>query len=83
MKTAMQTSGKKAEAIVRFGWDVGVDGGENVGAGGKVDVSEDGDGANRTCDGSGGDVDNSEDGDDANRADNGAGDGAARRRGRR
>ena len=62
---------------------MGVDGGENVGAGGNVADIKDGDGANSTYDGAGGDVDDSEDGDGASRADDGADDGAARRRGRR
>ena len=79
----MQTSGMKAEAIARVRWGVGVDGGENVGVGGNVGDSEDGDGANHTCDGAGGDVDDSKDGDGASHADDGAGGGAARRCGRR
>ena len=80
VKPAMQTSVKKAEAILRVIWDVGVDGGENAGANGDVADSEDGGGANRTGDVAGGDVDDSENGDGANRADDGAGDGAAHRR---
>ena len=79
----MQTPGKKAETIAWVRWDVGVDGGENVGAGVKVDVSEDGGGANRTDDGADIDVYDSEDGCGASRAGDGAGDGASRRRGRR
>ena len=54
MKTAMWTTMRKAETMARTRRDVDVDGGDNVGAGGNVDDSEDGDGAGYADAGTGG-----------------------------